>query len=167
MKACMPSCAGFSTGKLAEQVAQMWALREKSAVVKAEAVLASAGLTTESVIAQDAGAQDRRHRARRSHDGDGGGPPQLGPARNRPAPRKLRADGRGRVVQDVEDAEEIEGPGCKLMARMKPRANARARCGVSAARRREPDRSDSKCEHRTADHRRQGALGAATRAVTA
>src|SRR6188508_2467715 len=42
----------FLDWQLAEQVAQMWALREKSAVVKAEAVLASAGLTTESVIAQ-------------------------------------------------------------------------------------------------------------------
>jgi hypothetical protein len=104
----------FLDWQLAEQVAQMWALREKSAVVKAEAVLASAGLTTESVIAQTLAlkidviervdrmmvmAEARRNSVLREID------------RHRASFARTAR----RVVQDVEDAEEIEGPGCKLI----------------------------------------------------
>ena len=104
----------FLDWQLAEQVAQMWALREKSAVVKAEAVLASAGLTTESVIAQTLAlkidviervdrmmvmAEARRNSVLRETD------------RHRASFARTAR----RVVQDVEDAEEIEGPGCKLI----------------------------------------------------
>jgi hypothetical protein len=104
----------FLDWQLAEQVAQMWALREKSAVVKAEAVLASAGLTTESVIAQTLAlkidviervdrmmvmAEVRRNSVLREI------------ARHRASFARTAR----RVVQDVEDAEEIEGPGCKLI----------------------------------------------------
>ena len=97
----------FLDWQLAEQVAQMWALREKSAVVKAEAVLASAGLTTESVIAQTLAlkidviervdrmmvmAEARRNSVLREIE------------RHRASfARTLR-----RVVQDVEDAEAVE-----------------------------------------------------------
>jgi hypothetical protein len=85
----------------------MWALREKSAVVKAEAVLASAGLTTESVIAQTLAlkidviervdrmmvmAEARRNSVLREIE------------RHRASfARTLR-----RAVQDVEDAEAVE-----------------------------------------------------------
>jgi hypothetical protein len=104
----------FLDWQLSEQVAQMWALREKSAVAKAEAVLASAGLTAESVIAQTlalkidviervdrmmVNAEYRRNSVLREID------------RHRASFARTAR----RVVEDVEDAEEIEGPGCKLI----------------------------------------------------
>jgi hypothetical protein len=104
----------FLDWQLAEQVAQMWALREKSAVVKAEAVLASAGLTTESVIAQTLALKiDVIERVDRML--------VMAEARRNSVLREIArhrasfARTARRVVQDVEDAEEIEGPGCKLI----------------------------------------------------
>src|SRR4030088_2972558 len=60
----------FLDWQYSEQLARQWTLRDAAAVTKAEAVLASAGLSDGA----DAGAQDRHRRAHRSHDGDGGGP---------------------------------------------------------------------------------------------
>ncbi|MGZ5784150.1 MAG: hypothetical protein ACXWI3_12455 [Croceibacterium sp.] len=103
----------FLDWQFSEQVARQWALRDQAAVTKAEAVLASAGLTTESVIAQTLALKiDVIERVDRM---------VMAEARRNSVLREIErhrasfARTARRVVQDAEDAEEIEGPGCKLI----------------------------------------------------
>ena len=97
----------FLDWQFSEQVARQWALREQAAVTKAEAVLASAGLSSEAVTAQTLAlkidiveridrmmvtAEARRNSVLREIE------------RHRASfARTLR-----RAVQDVEDAEAVE-----------------------------------------------------------
>jgi hypothetical protein len=105
----------FLDWQFSEQVARQWALRDQAAVTKAEAVLASAGLTAEAVTAQTLAlkidiveridrmmvtAEARRNAVLREIE------------RHRASfARTLR-----RAVREVEDAEEVEGAAIKLIA---------------------------------------------------
>jgi hypothetical protein len=105
----------FLDWQFSEQVARQWALRDQAAVTKAEAVLASAGLTAEAVTAQTLAlkidiveridrmmvtAEARRNAVLREIE------------RHRASfARTLR-----RAVREVEDGEEVEGAAIKLIA---------------------------------------------------
>jgi hypothetical protein len=105
----------FLDWQFSEQVARQWALRDQAAVTKAEAVLASAGLTAEAVTAQTLAlkidiveridrmmvtAEARRNAVLREIE------------RHRASfARTLR-----RAVREVEDAEEVEGAALRLIA---------------------------------------------------
>ena len=83
----------FLDWQFSEQVARQWALRDQAAVTKAEAVLASAGLTAEA--RRNAVLREiERHRASFA--------------------RTLRRA--VREVEDAEDAEEVEGAAFRLIA---------------------------------------------------
>jgi hypothetical protein len=80
----------FLDWQFSEQVARQWALRDQAAVTKAEAVLASAGLTAEAVTAQTLALKidivERIDRMMVTAEAR-----QRGPARDRAASRELRA----------------------------------------------------------------------------
>src|SRR5258705_196751 len=105
----------FLDWQYSEQLARQWTLRDAAAVTKAEAVLASAGLSAEAVTAQTLAlkidiveridrmmvtAEARRNAVLREIE------------RHRASfARTLR-----RAVREVEDAEEVEGAAIKLIA---------------------------------------------------
>ena len=105
----------FLDWQYSEQLARQWTLRDAAAVTKAEAVLASAGLSAEAVTAQTLAlkidiveridhmmvtAEARRNSVLREIE------------RHRASfAHTLR-----RAVQEVEDAEEVEGAAIKLIA---------------------------------------------------
>ena len=150
----------FLDWQFSEQVARQWALREQSAVTKAEAVLASAGLSSEAVTAQTLAlkidiveridrmmvtAEARRNSVLREIE------------RHRASfARTLR-----RAVQDVEDAEAVEDAAqaegralTPIAATISHPRHRRERCAPARSEPRQCAR-----QHRPEDARGQGALG--------
>ena len=105
----------FLDWQYSEQLARQWTLRDAAAVTKAEAVLASAGLSAEAVTAQTLALKiDIVERIDRMM--------VTAEARRNAVLREIErhrasfAHTLRRAVQEVEDAEEVEGAAIKLIA---------------------------------------------------